>query len=62
MKKCKTVLLRIGTTQLPTVASGSTVPIARFTNFVNRPYQSTTLEATVTGYAVYNALDECQKI
>ena len=62
MRNCKTILLRINTNSLSAVTSGSTTINARFTNFVNHAYQLTTVEGTVTGYIVYNTLNECEKV
>lgn len=63
MEKCRTVLLRVGSTGLAFVSSGSTTPNARINAlFYNPPYQLTTAQSTIRAYAIYLTKDACERI
>jgi hypothetical protein len=58
MRRCRTILLRIGATVLNIVSSGSTSRNGRINALIYNPsYQLSTLQATITAYAVYNSAD-----
>jgi hypothetical protein len=58
MEKCRTVMLRVGATDLAFVASGSTNVNARINAlFYNPPYQLSTLQSTIRAYAIYKSID-----
>ena len=60
MENCKTVLLRVGSTNLALMASGSTTINARINNlFYNPSTQLTTAQATIRAYAIYKSIDDC---
>lgn len=63
MRKCQTILLRIGATALNIVSSGSTPKNARINSLIYNPsYQLSTLQATIIAYAVYNSADASERI
>ena len=63
MRNCQTVLLRVQTTDLNFVSPASTGFNAKMNNlFYNPPWQLTQNEATIKAYAIYNSLDECERI
>lgn len=63
MRKCKTILLRIGTTVLDIVSSGSAPRNGRINSLIyNPPYQLSTLQATIIAYVVYNSADASERV
>ena len=60
MRNCQTVMLRVGTTDLPFVTPGSTTRNAKINNlFYNPQYQLSSSQASIKAYIIYNSLDEC---
>ena len=58
MRNCQTILLRVGSSNLNFVTPGSSSLNAKVNNlFYNPPWQLTTQQATIIGYAIYNSLD-----
>ena len=63
MRNCQTVMLRVQTTDLTFVAPASSSRNAKINNlFCNPPWQLTQTQATIKVYAVYNSLDECERV
>ncbi len=63
MRKCQTILLRVGATALSIVSSGSTARNGRINGLIYNPsYQLNTLQATIIAYAVYNSADASERV
>lgn len=63
MRKCQTILLRIGATALSIVSSGSTSRNGRISSLIYNPsYQLSTLQATIIAYAIYNSADASERV
>lgn len=63
MRKCRTILLRVGTTALNILTPGSATISGRITSlFYNPSTQLTTSQASIIAYAVYYTADACEKI
>ena len=63
MMNSKTVMLRVQATDLSFVTPGSTGRNAKINNlFYNPPWQLTQTESSIKAYAIYNSLDECERI
>lgn len=63
MRNCRTVLLRIGTSNLNILTPGSTTINGRISGlFYNPPYQLTTQQSAILGYAIYNSDDDCERV
>ena len=58
MENCRTVMLRVGATDLALVASGSNATNARINGlFYNPPYQLNTVQSLIKAYAIYKTID-----
>lgn len=63
MERCRTVLLRMGTSDLAIMTPGSTSPNGRINSlFYTPPTQLTTAQASIKAYAIYNSRDLCERI
>ncbi len=63
LRNSMTILLRIGSTPLSILSSGSTVWNMQINGlFYTPPYQLNTLQSFVRAYAIYNSYDLCEKI
>ena len=63
MRNCQTIMLRVGSTNLAFPSPGSTSRNAKVNNlFYNPSYQLTQQQSTIKAYAIYNSLDECERI
>lgn len=63
MLNCKTVLLRVGTNSLTIVTPGSSTLNAKIQAlFYNPSYQLNTVQGTILAFAIYNSLDECERV
>jgi hypothetical protein len=60
MRKCQTIMLRIGGNSLTIVGSGSTATNIMLQGvFYNPATQLSNSEATITSYAIYLTADKC---
>ena len=59
MRNCKTIILRVGSTALATMTSGTSSVNAKVESvFYNPPIQLTTEEKEIDGFAIYLSSDD----
>ena len=63
MRNCKTIILRVGSTALDTMTSGTSSVNAKIeSEFYNPPIQLTNQEKEISGFAIYLSSDDSELI
>jgi hypothetical protein len=63
MENCRTIMLRVGTNDLALMTPGSSTINGRINGlFYVPPYQLSTAEGTIRAFAIYNSVDDCERI